>query len=240
MTQEELLKVYLAEGYDEKYFSYFLEDWKGNLEGIVDIDEQRATELSFEFMKEFIHQLSLGHSCGWANGYAGNKISDPYFDITDDSMVGEILAKVDDEDKRKDLEVFVKEFNEDDIFNFAYVEAWECDTLAAPDNMGKYSYAKEYSRIYHELLKEGHSTDYAKGWLYVPFEYENTDKDLYARAYEAATQHNFDLYEALRFADKVCFRFIEPWEIPDKRIEYMKKYSEDWQIAFFKENAPKE
>ncbi len=237
MTQEELLQAYLDKGYEKEYFKFF-NDYYTMEYGDTE-DEYASFQTTCKFMDVFMAQISLGHSCGWANRYAGNKIYNPFFDITDDSMVSEILEETDDEDKRKDLEIFVKEFDEDDIFNYAYVEAWKCDTLAAPRNMENYSYAKEYSRIFHELLKEGHSTDYAKGWLYVPFEYEDIDKDLYARAYEAALQHNFDLCEALRFADKVCFRFIETWEIPDKRIEYMKKYSEDWQIAFFKENNPK-
>lgn len=233
MTQEELKQKYLAKGYDEKYFPYFFDEWESNVDIVTNGDEQQAIELAFVFVDIFNAQAALGHSVEWSQKYASISALEKDIDFSDDYLVAEILECVDREKWRHDLEIFVKDFKKDEVFNFAYVEAWECDTLSAPKSMGEFAFAKEYSRIYHCLREEGHSDDYAKGWLYVQGNYDCKDQDLYAKAYEAAKQHDFSLYDALSFADKVCFIYDYPDEIPSKRLEYQAEYVEDWQRPFF-------
>ena len=64
--------------------------------------------------------------------------------------MGEILEEV--QDKRHDLEIFVKDFNMDEIFNYAYVESWIHEILSAPNHMDNYTFAVKCSKNYKELL----------------------------------------------------------------------------------------
>lgn len=113
--QEELLKEqYLQQGYDEKYFEYFFNFWA---EFDDNEDESLSFQTSCQFMEVFKSQLALGHSEEWANNYACLKFYSLDFNITNDSLVGEMLEGV--QDKRHDLGIFVKDFNMDENFNYA-------------------------------------------------------------------------------------------------------------------------
>ena len=113
-------------------------------------DESLSFQTSCQFMEVFKRQLALGHSEEWANNYACLKFYSLDFDITNDSLVGEILEEV--QDKRHDLEIFVKDFNMDEIFNYAYVESWIHEILSAPNHMDNYTFAVKCSKNYKELL----------------------------------------------------------------------------------------
>jgi hypothetical protein len=56
------------------------------------------------------------------------------------------------QDKRHDLGIFVKEFNQDEIFNYAYIESWMLEILSAPNHMDNYTFAIECSKNHKELL----------------------------------------------------------------------------------------
>ena len=201
METNRLKEIYLAKGYADIYFDYFKDffdkeyDW--------DEDEQKALVKSYDFMVILNEQIALGHGIIWANQYALNHMYKDVFDIEDDSLVAELLE--DSENLRKELEIFVKEFQEDEIFEYAYIESWLHDTLAAenfPCEFPKsaYLFAKEYSCRYHELIQAGYSDYYAKGWLYA--QQIECDADAYAAAIEEASNAGMDYYGALTFADK--------------------------------------
>lgn len=147
--QEELLKEqYLQHGYEENYFEYFFnfyrEEFKDNE------DESLSFQTSCQIMEVFKSQLSLGHSEEWAKNYAFLKFDSLDFDITKDSLIGKMLEGV--QDKRHDLGIFVKEFNQDEIFNYAYIESWMLEILSAPNHMDNYTFAIECSKNHKELL----------------------------------------------------------------------------------------
>ena len=147
--QDELLKEqYLQHGYEDKYFVYFEKFYLAEFDD--NEDESLSFQTSCQFMEVFKRQLALGHSEEWANNYACLKFYSLDFDITNDSLVGEILEEV--QDKRHDLEIFVKDFNMDEIFNYAYVESWIHEILSAPNHMDNYTFAVKCSKNYKELL----------------------------------------------------------------------------------------
>jgi hypothetical protein len=148
MNKELLKEEYLQQGYDEKYFEYFFNFYWAEFDD--NEDESLSFQTSCQFMEVFKSQLALGHSEEWANNYACLKFYSLDFDITNDSLVGEMLEGV--QDKRHDLEIFVKDFNMDENFNYAYVESWIHEILSAPEYMDNYTFAIECSQNHKELL----------------------------------------------------------------------------------------
>ena len=148
MNKELLKEEYLQQGYDEKYFEYFFNFYWAEFDD--NEDESLSFQTSCQFMEVFKSQLALGHSEEWANNYACLKFYSLDFDITNDSLVGEILEGV--QDKRHDLEIFVKDYNIDEFFNFTYVESWLHEILSAPEHMDNYTFAIECSQNHKELL----------------------------------------------------------------------------------------
>ena len=148
MNKELLKEEYQQQGYDEKYFEYFFNFYWAEFDD--NEDESLSFQTSCQFMEVFKSQLALGHSEEWANNYACLKFYSLDFDITNDSLVGEILEGV--QDKRHDLEIFVKDFNMDENFNYAYVESWIHEILSAPEYMDNYTFAIECSQNHKELL----------------------------------------------------------------------------------------
>jgi hypothetical protein len=148
MNKEFIKEQYLQHGYEENYFEYFFnfyrEEFKDNE------DESLTFQTSCQIMEVFKSQLSLGHSEEWAKNYACLKLYSLDFDITKDSLIGKILEGV--QDKRHDLGIFVKEFNQDEIFNYAYIESWMLEILSAPNHMDNYTFAIECSKNHKELL----------------------------------------------------------------------------------------
>ncbi len=148
MNKELLKEEYLQQGYDEKYFECFFNFYWAEFDD--NEDESLSFQTSCQFMEVFKSQLALGHSEEWANNYACLKFYSLDFDVTNDSLVGEILEGV--QDKRHDLEIFVKDFNMDENFNYAYVESWIHEILSAPEDMDNYTFAIECSQNHKELL----------------------------------------------------------------------------------------
>ena len=148
MNKELLKEEYLQQGYDEKYFECFFNFYWAEFDD--NEDESLSFQTSCQFMEVFKSQLALGHSEEWANNYACLKFYSLDFDVTNDSLVGEILEGV--QDKRHDLEIFVKDFNMDENFNYAYVESWIHEILSAPEYMDNYTFAIECSQNHKELL----------------------------------------------------------------------------------------
>jgi hypothetical protein len=148
MNKEFIKEQYLQHGYEENYFEYFFNFYWAEFDD--NEDESLSFQTSCQFMEVFKSQLALGHSEEWANNYACLKFYSLDFDITNDSLVGEMLEGV--QDKRHDLEIFVKDFNMDENFNYAYVESWIHEILSAPEYMDNYTFAIECSQNHKELL----------------------------------------------------------------------------------------
>ena len=114
MNKELLKEQYLQQGYEETYFEKFSDFYEAELDYN---DESLSFQNSCQFMEVLKSQIALGHSEEWANNYACLKFYSLDFNITNDSLVGEMLEGV--QDKRHDLGIFVKDFNMDENFNYA-------------------------------------------------------------------------------------------------------------------------
>lgn len=221
MTQEELLKVYLAEGYDEKYFPYFLEEWEANLDIITDGDEQRATELSFEFMKEFMNQLSMGFSSEWAYAYAQlrDEVDYPH-DVLEEVSKDYTISE-------EDLMLFAKSQDKGDLFEKVLIEYWQ----EPRTNALAYDYASEYVQQYNELMSSGYSDIYAAAYL----DYENSAEFacvspvLYAEIVEEAVRNGMQKEQAENYANTAVHRNGSQDDVVENAIEAFRKYSEKWQ-----------
>lgn len=148
MNKEFIKEQYLQYGYEENYFEYFFNFYRKEFKD--NEDESLSFQTSCQIMEVFKSQLSLGHSEEWAKNYAFLKFDSLDFDITKDSLIGKMLEGV--QDKRHDLGIFVKEFNQDEIFNYAYIESWMLEILSAPNHMDNYTFAIECSKNHKELL----------------------------------------------------------------------------------------
>lgn len=227
MTQEELLKVYLAKGYDEKYFSYFLDEWKENLEYSDEEDEQLATEQSFQFMETFALQISLGYSADWARQYALAKeqIDYPHNVL---EIINEFYSI-----SEEDLDLFAKSQHKGELFEKVLKLAWLRDDDDYRTDGLVYDYAIDYVNKYNEILAEGHSETYAKAYL--AFE---TEKDscispkLYAQMIDDAVNKGMTIKDAERFARDAAFIGIYNDDTIERTPEYLKEYSEEWQRKF--------
>lgn len=148
MNKEFIKEQYLQHGYEENYFEYFFNFYREEFND--NEDESLSFQTSCQIMEVFKSKLSLGHSEEWAKNYACLKFYSLDFDITKDSLIGKMLEGV--LDKRHDLGIFVKEFNQDEIFNYAYIESWMLEILSAPNHMDNYTFAIECSKNHKELL----------------------------------------------------------------------------------------
>lgn len=148
MNKEFIKEQYLQHGYEENYFEYFFNFYREEFND--NEDESLSFQTSCQIMEVFKSQLSLGHSEEWAKNYACLKFYSLDFDITKDSLIGKMLEGV--QDKHHDLGIFVKEFNQDEIFNYAYIESWMLEILSAPNHMDNYTFAIECSKNHKELL----------------------------------------------------------------------------------------
>ena len=148
MSKEFIKEQYLQHGYEENYFEYFFNFYREEFND--NEDESLSFQTSCQIMEVFKSQLSLGHSEEWAKNYACLKFYSLDFDITKDSLIGKMLEGV--LDKRHDLEIFVKDYNMDEFFNFTYVESWLHEILSAPEYMDNYTFAIECSQNHKELL----------------------------------------------------------------------------------------
>lgn len=159
-----LKKMYLSKGYDILYyekFKCFFEDevWWGMI-------PHEAFDASRKYMDYLNEQIALGHGPEWSSRYAQHRMCSPFFDIRNNILVKELLLGIYGDERRRELEIFVKEFNEESIFEYAYIEAWMHDTNSALKGMEVYWFAKDFTRQYHELINEGHSDDVVKQWLW--------------------------------------------------------------------------
>ena len=209
MTQEELLKVYLADGYDEKYFPYFLDEWNANLFVQINEDEQRATELSFDFMKEFMHQISMGYSVEWAHAYATEREDIDY----PDNVLEEISEEEYDKISEDDLMLFAKSQNQGELFEKILMDIRNGEI--EPKGLA-YDYASEYVQQYNELLNSGHSEIYAEAYL----DYENSAEFACVSP---------ELYAAETYANAAVHRNGSQDDVVENAIEAFRKYSEKWQ-----------
>jgi hypothetical protein len=227
MTQEELLKVYLAEGYDKKYFPLFYEEWKENLEYSDEEDEQLATEQSFQFMETFALQVSLGYSAGWARQYALAKeqIDYPHNVL---EIINEFYSI-----SEEDLDLFAKSQHNGELFEKVLKLAWLRDDDEYRTEGLVYDYAIDYVKQYNEILAEGHTETYAKAYL--AFE---TEKDscispkLYAQMIDDAVKKGMPIKEAEKFARDAAFIGIYNDDTIDSTPAYLKEYCEEWQRKY--------
>lgn len=224
MTKEELLKVYLAEGYDEKYFPYFLDEWNANLFVQINEDEQRATELSFDFMKEFMHQISMGYSAEWAHAYAQMRDEIDYPENVLEEVCEERYYKI----SENDLIIFAKSQNQGELFEKILLDIRNGEIV--PKGLA-YDYAIEYVQQYNELLESGHSDIYAEAYL----DYENSAEfacvspELYAEIVEEAVRNGMQKEQAENYANTAVHRNGSQDDVVENAIEAFRKYTENWQ-----------
>ena len=91
--------------------------------------------------------------------------------------------------------------------------------------------AEEYSRVYHSLIEEGKSDVYAHAYAYVFGAHEPPFCEKYANAFELATNHGRDSFEASCFGH-FCAETSNYGLISDISI-LNENYKEQWQKEFY-------
>lgn len=224
MTEQQLKLLFQSKGYDEKYFDVFKQVWNDEYQD-GDFPEQECKENTLKYMDNYIQQLKEGYSQKWAASFANASL---YSSIEDRI---EQMCENDGRPEDADVIRFAKSFNRGTIFEYAFIEAFKQDILSAPEGMSLYSYATEYTKMYNNILKEGHSGIYAKAYLMVEKydDYYMVPADIYAETFETAMNKGFNFDDAYDFAGDVCFHDINGCDIIDFALKYFKEYTQDWQ-----------
>ena len=235
LTDDLIKDAFVKTGFDEKYFELYKDDVirrYNKLQHDCPDDEETPDKVSnvIESIRQadiyitfYIKEAEKGHSESWASSYAENRISTE--DETD-------LIKVaynsvgDDEQKEKDLDIYVNSLSSDVIFRdrFKFLFLWSEEDV--------FEKAAAFTRAYHNCIQNGKSEFYAHGYgnavNYIDGELY---RGIYAVAFERARIQGMNEEEASLFGND-CYGIYANKSWWDFK-EFLIKYHENWQKEFY-------
>lgn len=240
LTDDLIRDAFLKTGVDEKFFPVYervIKQAYNELQHDIPDDDETPDEESNVFSSirrannyivYYVEEIEKGHSDCWAASFADNR------DICDDihETALEAYDSIQDENqKKKDLDIFLNSISEDKIYKDRY-------KLVISGRV-PHEAASEYSRNYHRCIQEGKSETYAHGYANaISMDYDVFYCDIYAESYEQAMNHGMNHDQAYWFAE-CCSDACDQgfWLMID---EYLKNYHEDWQKEFYLNLANKD
>lgn len=232
---EKLIKDAFAETeIDEKYYPQYEAEVKRHYENLqMDCpDDEESTEedsnamaslkITNEYISYYVAEIEKGHSLKWSHEYAYYSV----LEEDEDSAVSIAAACLEEEEKEKELRIHANAIDKDPLFVERFLFLFG---LGEQDVKEK---ASDYCRAYHRCIEEGKSKIYAHAYAdTVNEDYYEEFCEIYANAYECATNHGMDDGDAYLFGD-FCTDAADQgyWT---KLRSFKDKFKEDWQRDFY-------
>lgn len=213
---------------DEKYYSIYEAEAKRCYDSLMkdcpDDDDNLDSSLSLtdDYIKYYVEEAEKGHCHKWCESVAKEGVTygndECIYRIAYDNLGS-------DEEKIRELDIHTNSLSDDQIFRDRYKSMFEESVPNLIDN------TEEYTRVYHSLIKEGKSNVYAHAYAYVSNDLKPLFCEIYAEAFELATQHGMDSSEAYCFGDFCTESCDQGYEV---YIDcFLKQYNEDWEKEFY-------
>lgn len=215
-------------GVDEKYYSVYeaeaIRRYDSFMKECPDDDDNLDSSLSLtdDYIKYYIEEAEKGHCHKWCESVAKEGVTygndERIYRIAYDNLGS-------DEEKIRELDIHTNSISDDQIFRDRYKSMFEESISNLIEN------TEEYTRVYHSLIEEGKSNVYARAYADVFNDLKPLFCEIYAEAFELATQHGMDSSEAYcfgNFCTEACDYGLWP-QIDD----FLKKYKKTWQKEFY-------
>lgn len=232
LTDKLIQDAFAETGIDPKYYPQYeaevkrrykaLQEEDPDYEDSPDEDNAHSSiAQTNEYIVHYVAEIEKGHCHQWAHSFA-------IFILEEDeeSAMRIALEELNDEDKQKELEIHASSINLDPIFVDRFTFLFD---LGEPNVKEK---AEDYCRAYHKCIKQGKSEIYAHAFADAVNEnYYEEFCEIYAEAYEVATNHGQDDSEAYYFGD-FCTDAADQgyWLMLNK---FKTEFKEDWQKEFY-------
>lgn len=183
-----------------------------------------SIDLANDFIKYYVEEAEKGHCPNWCKSVAKYSVAG----VSDYWIYREAYDGLgSDEEKERELDIHTNSLNEDPVFRARYKMMFkDCINTS---NLIKIT--EEYTRIYHLLISKGKSEVYACAYADMSDEYQPFYCEIYAEAYELASDHGMGSSEAYCFGD-FCTEAVDQglWTSVHKFNEL---YHEQWQKEFY-------
>ena len=215
-------------GVDEKYYSIYETEAKRCYDSLMkdcpDDDDNLEGSLSLtdDYIKYYVEEAEKGHCHKWCESVAKEGVTYGNDEFIYRTAYDSLES---DEEKSRELDIRTNSLSDDPIFRDRYKSMFE---ESIPNLIES---TEEYTRTYHSLINEGKSDVYAHAYADVSNDLKPLFCEIYAEAFELATQHGMDSSEAYRFGD-YCTEAYDYGLWPEID-DYLKKYNETWQKEFY-------
>ena len=215
-------------GVDEKYYSIYEAEAKRCYDSLMkdcpDDDDILESSLSLtdDYIKYYVEEAEKGHCHKWCDSVARICIQEG----KEDWIYRDVYDGLEsDEEKNRELDIHTNSLSDDPIFRDRYKSMFE---ESIPNLIES---TEEYTRVYHSLIEEGKSNVYAHAYAYVSNDLKPLFCEIYAEAFELATQHGMDSSEAYCFGN-LCTEACDfgYWVYID---DFLKNYQKTWQKDFY-------
>ena len=239
MTKYELTDTMIRQSFnnieaDEKYYKIYADEVKRcyqELQKDCPDDEDTTEEesnayssidLTNDYIKYYIEEAEKGQCPKWCASVAKNSVTggEDYW------IYREAYDSLDsDEEKERELVIHTNSLSDDPIFRGRYISMFkECITNLRENT-------EEYTRLYHSLISKGKSEVYSRAYADIAADYDPFFCEIYADAYELASEHGMDSSDAYCFGD-FCTEAVDQglWGYINQFVE---RYHEQWQKEFY-------
>ena len=243
LTENLIKDAFVKTGLDEKYFTVYEKEVKSayNERQQDEPDDDETTEEKSnvmssirhanEYIAFYVEEIEKGHSERWAATYADNRC----YEDNELCWVQDAYNSVeDDEQREKDLDIYVNSLSEDVIYRERYKYLFQDFDLHPREK------AAGYCEIYYRCIKAGKSAIYAHAFANEAnnyfdergTHYNKHFVDIHAEAVELAIEHGMDEDQAYMFGDS-CSELYANGCWWTGISDFLKQYHEDWQKEFF-------
>ena len=247
-SEVELIEIFNKQNIDQKYQTKFVdyynycfddmysdyEDWENSDWEEDESIHKSAMNVTGMYFEKYLKLTANGHGEEWAHYLAHTaEHGETAVFYTYDEILG-----IDKELAKKELDVYVKSFGEDQYFEKYLQVLFE----EVADPKGRIKSAREYSKIYRKQLQEGKSEVYAEKYadLMAGTDFHEIYCEDYAIAYDNAIAENKSERYATLYADKYASALVDikrrygisdDEEMMDFAVEKVNAYMHAWEYA---------
>ena len=231
LTDTKIRDSFNKTGVSESYYSIYEAEAKRCYDSLMKDcpDDDDNIEFSLnqtdDYIKYYVEEAEKGHCHKWCDSVAIDSINSLTANDKHYIYHNAVNKMENDNDKERELEMHVNSLSKDPIFKERYKFLFREFPIDPTEK------AREYTSIYHDMISKGKSEVYAHAYADMADEDKPFFCEIYAEAFELATQHGMDSSEAYCFGDYCTDAYaFGLWpEIDD----FLKKYKETWQKEFY-------
>lgn len=243
INTEKINEIVKVKNFDDVTFSEFIRFLDNCLAqdekyGIDEKEDHQASTLKYvnEYIDEFISERRKGFSLEWVKEFVHNS----FFEGNQNSsaLAYDSIKKINLLQAQKDLELYAKLTNRDNLFVNHFIYILEMDVPNTTPSVEEQ--ADKYSRIYKKQIQKGKSEIFAHKYSELFTKYHEIYCEDYALAYEKAITENKSFEYADTFATKYANELVEvkrrvglhdDYELINFKIEKVNGYMKGWEYA---------